>query len=349
MPRNALGVYTLPAGNPTLPGTKVSSTWANTTLADIAQALTDSLAIDGSVTPAKLSNDPAGFQAKLQLTSIIADAEAAVSQLELRNSSEVGSVSMHGIASGVPSHFLLCDGAAYSRATYSKLFAKIGTTWGGGDGTTTFNVPDLRDEWVYGRSAGKAVGATQAAVVPTHTHAASTGSAGTHSHTATTASGGAHSHSGSTNSVGDHNHTWSGSTGSNNVGHTHTFSATTSTAAAHTHTYPYSQSSAHDANSSTVYAPGSGANYTSSSSGAHAHTASGTTAGNNVSHTHTYSGTAQSTGAHTHTITVTDGGAHTHSFTSASAGSHSHTVTLDSTGGENRVRNVALAPCIKYE
>ena len=38
---------------------------------------------------------------------------------------------------------VLCNGGAYSRTTYSRLFSKIGTTWGAGDGSTTFNVPNL--------------------------------------------------------------------------------------------------------------------------------------------------------------------------------------------------------------
>lgn len=43
----------------------------------------------------------------------------------------------------VESGYLLCNGAAVSRTTYAALFAKIGTTWGPGDGSTTFNVPNL--------------------------------------------------------------------------------------------------------------------------------------------------------------------------------------------------------------
>jgi microcystin-dependent protein len=43
-----------------------------------------------------------------------------------------------------PDGFLDCDGSAVSRTTYADLFAAIGTTWGTGDGSTTFNVPDLR-------------------------------------------------------------------------------------------------------------------------------------------------------------------------------------------------------------
>jgi len=51
-----------------------------------------------------------------------------------------------------PSGFLLCNGAAVSRSTYSALFAVIGTTYGSGDGSTTFNVPDLQDRTAVGAS-----------------------------------------------------------------------------------------------------------------------------------------------------------------------------------------------------
>lgn len=50
----------------------------------------------------------------------------------------------------VPSYFLLCDGSAVSRTTYSTLFAIIGTTWGVGDNSTTFNIPDLRSATLRG-------------------------------------------------------------------------------------------------------------------------------------------------------------------------------------------------------
>ena len=53
-------------------------------------------------------------------------------------------------ASTAPTGWLWCDGTAYSRTTYATLFAVIGTTWGAGDTTTTFNVPDLRGQFVRG-------------------------------------------------------------------------------------------------------------------------------------------------------------------------------------------------------
>ncbi len=46
--------------------------------------------------------------------------------------------------SAAPTGFLLCDGSAVSRTTYATLFSAIGTTYGAGNGTTTFNLPDLR-------------------------------------------------------------------------------------------------------------------------------------------------------------------------------------------------------------
>lgn len=49
-----------------------------------------------------------------------------------------------------PTGYLACDGSAISRTTYATLFAAIGTTWGTGDGSTTFNVPDLRGAFLRG-------------------------------------------------------------------------------------------------------------------------------------------------------------------------------------------------------
>ena len=60
----------------------------------------------------------------------------------------------------VPSGFLECAGAAVSRSTYSDLFAVVGTTYGAGDGSSTFNLPNLQDNVVLGRSPGKALATT---------------------------------------------------------------------------------------------------------------------------------------------------------------------------------------------
>ena len=62
--------------------------------------------------------------------------------------------------SSVPSGFLECNGAAVSRSTYSALFAIVGTTYGAGDGASTFNVPDLQDNVPVGKSNNKALAST---------------------------------------------------------------------------------------------------------------------------------------------------------------------------------------------
>ena len=69
-----------------------------------------------------------------------------------------------------PSGWLLCDGAAVSRSTYAALFAAIGTTYGVGDGSTTFNLPELRQKFLRGKGASDTLGAAGGAA--THTHAA---------------------------------------------------------------------------------------------------------------------------------------------------------------------------------
>lgn len=87
-----------------------------------------------------------------------------------------------------PNGWLMCDGAAYSRVTYAALYATIGTTYGSGDGSTTFNVPNLTNRMAVGSGGTYAAGSTGGAStvtltsgqVPSHDH----GSAGAHTHTA---------------------------------------------------------------------------------------------------------------------------------------------------------------------
>ena len=62
----------------------------------------------------------------------------------------------------VPAGWLKANGAAVSRTTYAALFAAIGTTFGAGDGSTTFNLPDLRGEFVRGWDDGRGVDAGRA-------------------------------------------------------------------------------------------------------------------------------------------------------------------------------------------
>jgi microcystin-dependent protein len=83
--------------------------------------------------------------------------------------------------STAPSGWLACSGQAVSRATYAALFAAIGTTFGAGNGTTTFNVPDLRGEFIRGLDGGRGVdvgrifGSAQTEGLQRHNHYIPTG------------------------------------------------------------------------------------------------------------------------------------------------------------------------------
>lgn len=60
-------------------------------------------------------------------------------------------------AGAIPSGWLECNGAAVSRTAYATLFAVIGTTYGPGDGATTFQLPDLRGEFLRGADRGRGI------------------------------------------------------------------------------------------------------------------------------------------------------------------------------------------------
>lgn len=86
--------------------------------------------------------------------------EDAIEEVTLASAVVPGSMMMFG-GSNAPSGWLLCNGQAVSRTTYADLFTAIGTTWGEGDGETTFNVPDMRE------AAPVGVGTTSR-TIPTH-------------------------------------------------------------------------------------------------------------------------------------------------------------------------------------
>ncbi|MAL42154.1 MAG: hypothetical protein CMO04_20025 [Thalassospira sp.] len=72
--------------------------------------------------------------------------------------SEIGTVSAFAMPTA-PEGWLVCDGSAISRTDYADLFAAIGTLWGDGDEVSTFNLPDLRGEFVRGFDDGRGVDA----------------------------------------------------------------------------------------------------------------------------------------------------------------------------------------------
>jgi microcystin-dependent protein len=112
-------------------------------------------------------------------------------------STPTGIISMYGGAinpptTNPPSGWLYCNGAAYSRTSYAALFAVIGTAYGAGDGTTTFNVPDMQQRFPLGKAAsgtGATLGGTGGAIDHTHTSAAHSHTvyAHTHAHSLTAA------------------------------------------------------------------------------------------------------------------------------------------------------------------
>lgn len=95
--------------------------------------------------------------------------------IQVAVSAPVASVAFFPMAAA-PSGWLKANGAAVSRATYAALFSLIGTTFGAGDGATTFNLPDLRGEFLRGLDDGRGVdaarvlGSAQADAFKSHTH-----------------------------------------------------------------------------------------------------------------------------------------------------------------------------------
>lgn len=180
-----------------------------------------------------------------------------------------------------PNGWLLCYGQAVSRTDYPNLFAAIGTTYGTGDGSTTFNLPDLRGRVPAGKDN---MGGTPANRL-TSAGAGITG-------TTLGAAGGSQSHTLDATQIPAHNHT--GTTGNESATHTH--SGTTGT-----------ESNTHTHNSASyLWDTGSGNTLIGATGGTSGYAVQTSTA-NNTSHTHAFSTGGQSTN-------------HTHSFTTANTG-----------------------------
>jgi hypothetical protein len=176
----------------------------------------------------------------------------------------VGELFYHG-GTTAPGGTLECNGATPLRLSAVDLFAEIGTTWGVGDNSTTFTIPDAytAGKFLRSRTASVTAGTSQTDQNKAHTH---TGSGTTSTQSA------------------DHSHTFSGNTGAMSANASHTHSTTARAASTST-----TGGGAFAIGDTT---PGS----IGSTSTEHTHAYSGTTSGVSGNHTHTYSFTTSSDG-----------------------------------------------------
>ena len=109
---------------------------------------------------------------KTDLTNILNEVLPVV-----QHTARVGEISMFA-GSTAPTGWLICNGSAVSRTTYSALFAVIGTTYGSGDGSATFNLPDFRNNFPVGAGNTYSLnskGGYKDSIVVSHTHRLSSG------------------------------------------------------------------------------------------------------------------------------------------------------------------------------
>jgi microcystin-dependent protein len=229
-----------------------------------------------------------------------------------------------------PPYTLLCNGAAISRAQYAELFAAIGTTYGAGDGVTTFNLPNLGEGTVIKATVDATkVGTYSAGALLTHTHGATAAAGGDHGHSVSLTAGGGHSHGASASGVGDHAHAaWTDGQGN------HAHSGSTDAQGQHSHVTLNS-----------LFGDGTGSNYVggggpafrnmqrqTNDAGNHAHNFGTDWQGN-----HGHNIGMNGAGAHSHTISIASVGDHTHGLSLANGGSHSHTLTIAAAGGSDNL------------
>lgn len=226
-----------------------------------------------------------------------------------------------------PPGWLKCNGTQVSRVTFAKLFAAIGTAYGAGDGSRTFNLPDLRGRFVRGWSdgaaldAGRGLGSSQDWQNGTHAHGASAETAGHHGHGAGSHGAGAHAHVAGTHGAGHHSH----------VAHT-------GVAGEHSHALSRQLFLATGGNLATPLEFGSqGRNADNLEISMH----------NAGSHVHAVG--VEPSGDHSHGVVVHGVGDHAHTIDIHGAGQHSHSISIASSGGnESRPANTALLYCIKF-
>jgi microcystin-dependent protein len=161
------------AGNFTVNG---ALSVAGTTTLTGATTLSSTLAVTGATT---FTGIPSGPTAAAGTNTT----QLATTAFVLANGVPTGGLVMWPTGTA-PNGFLLCTGTAVSRTTYAALFAIVGTTFGAGDGSTTFNLPNYTNRMPYGTTVGT-TGGTADAVVVSHNHTFSGNALGTHDHSTT--------------------------------------------------------------------------------------------------------------------------------------------------------------------
>lgn len=156
-----------------------NQTWTDT----IAMNITGSSASANSILWANIQNTPATYPPTAHTHPYAGAATAggaATSATKLATARTINGVSFDGTgditidgvptgtiiayaANSAPDGYLLCNGATVSRTTYADLFATIGTTYGTGDGSTTFALPNLEDKFIMGSATA---GTVKAAGLP---------------------------------------------------------------------------------------------------------------------------------------------------------------------------------------
>lgn len=221
-----------------------------------------------------------------------------------------------------PDGWLWCNGDAVSRSVYAKLFNVIGTKYGSGDGSTTFNLPDFRERVPEGGRQLDDLRYIDAGL-PTiaHTHTGTADATGAHTHAVSTDNAGTHAHSVSTATAGGHTHT----RGTMNITGTH-----------------------NGVESREKPLEFTGAFYDTGRNGSGSNGLDYDNAIVGFDASRSWTGETSNSGAHTHMGTAANAGAHSHTGTAANGGEHSHELSIaenTDTGVYGNSDTVQMAAC----
>jgi microcystin-dependent protein len=225
-------------------------------------------------------------------------------QTQISNNTPSGVINVWAGATA-PTGWILCQGQAISRTTHASLYSALGgasSPYGQGDGTSTFNVPNLKGRIPVGLDSAQtefdALGETGGA----KTHTLTSAQMPNHTHVPTLSTDSAGTPTGTVERVGNHDH-----------------AASSNSAGAHTHTFTDDGTGVQS-----VVTAVSGASYSIGIAANDAGTSQSTS----------------SAGAHTHTINISVAGAHTHGLTMNEMSGHTHTISIAGTGGGEAHNNL---------